>query len=108
MRGEGTDAEIWVEAPRPSGAEGMAGAREWELVDMRGVSEGEFYWKVNDRLIPDEHQSLPTHPYPRYRHYRLMTPPQNPVHLGGLTGAERQPHFPTNCPTRYWPSRISF
>ena len=42
VRGEGKDAEIWVEAPRPVGQDGEAAPedREWELVDIRGVSEG--------------------------------------------------------------------
>lgn len=42
VRGEGKDAEIWVEAPRPVAEDGelATGDREWELVDIRGVSEG--------------------------------------------------------------------
>lgn len=37
VRGEELEAEVWVEAPRIDGAET---ARQWELVDIRGVSEG--------------------------------------------------------------------
>jgi hypothetical protein len=42
VRGEGNSAEIWVEAPRPAAEEGASNPedREWEVVDIRGVSEG--------------------------------------------------------------------
>lgn len=41
VRGEGKDAHVWVEAPRSSGEDAKGnGPRRWELVDIRGVSEG--------------------------------------------------------------------
>ncbi|KAK8853153.1 hypothetical protein IAR55_003854 [Kwoniella newhampshirensis] len=36
VKGSENDAEVWVEAPH---AEGSTSSREWELVEMRGVSE---------------------------------------------------------------------
>jgi hypothetical protein len=47
--GEGQDREVHVEAPHASEVEGSSG-RRWELVEMRGVSEG--------RLVPILPQNL--------------------------------------------------
>lgn len=56
VRGEGKEAEIWVEAPRQSGADSTVeeSARKWELVDIRGVSEGELRWSSFTVLIASD------------------------------------------------------
>lgn len=106
VRGEGKDAEIWVEAPRSAAEEGESTlfGREWELVDIRGVSEGTPRLRSRYGFTADCMQSLRIRLSLHWQACRSLIPRPKRVPLEDRILWDPQRPCQKNCQTRCLPS----
>ncbi|ODN95177.1 hypothetical protein L198_04564 [Cryptococcus wingfieldii CBS 7118] len=81
VQGHEDDADVWIEAPHAEGSD-VNEERQWELVEMRGVSEVEF---LDPPLSPLAGLSLDSCP-----------PPSLPPHLASVQKHELPDPLPTS------------
>lgn len=94
----GGDAEVWVEVPH------VTGGHEWEVIEFRGVSEGECARMVCRPLLTG--QNLRTRPHFRWKGLIWKSPSRR--RLLCIRLRLQQPDFLTASQIRYWALLTSY